>query len=211
MFQTRTINFNIFNQCPAHSHTIGKSGLFIRSRERSLICGALRFKCCSVIAILIGGSGPLIYFGWCAASLYMIFPISFFSIVKNSCAYLFISSRMWHTCSASQLCYICLSRTPARFITAPRVSVAKMRKNGFTKGTQRTMVLGYECPDLCRRPCSGHIYILQSSLWGNPLKIYLTYWTTHVYCLLIGFTKFFVWEIILRNVGFLIVETLRIV
>ena len=30
----------------------------------------------------------------------------------------------------------------------------KWEKNGFTKCTRRTVVLGYECPDLCRRPWS---------------------------------------------------------
>ena len=30
-----------------------------------------------------------------------------------------------------------------------------MRNNGFTKGTRRTVVLGDECPDLCRRPCAA--------------------------------------------------------
>ena len=48
--------------------------------------------------------------------------------------------------NARRLRFICLSRTPARSTTAPRALVDKMRKNGFTKGTRRTVVLGYECP-----------------------------------------------------------------
>ena len=60
-------------------------------------------------------------------------------------SYLFISLRICHTRSARQLLYICLSRTPVRFTTAPRASVAKIRTNGFTKGMRRTTVLGYEC------------------------------------------------------------------
>ena len=40
----------------------------------------------------------------------------------------------------------------------------KWKKNGFTKGTRRTMVLGYECPDLCRRPWYQH----KVTIWCDP-------------------------------------------
>ena len=63
-----------------------------------------------------------------------------------------------NTWSPRQLRYICLSRTPARSTTAPLALVDKMRKNGFTKDTRRTVVLGYECPDLGRRPCFQLIF-----------------------------------------------------
>ena len=56
------------------------------------------------------------------------------------------------TLAARDNCAIFVSRTSDRSTTAPRALVDKMRKNGFTKGTRRTVALGYECPDLCRRP-----------------------------------------------------------
>ena len=34
-------------------------------------------------------------------SLFVIFPVSLFAIIKSACAYLIISPRIWHTCSAN--------------------------------------------------------------------------------------------------------------
>ena len=72
--------------------------------------------------------------------------------------------------NARQLRYICLSRTLARSTTAPRALVAKMRKNGFTKCTRRTVVLGYACPRVPELIRSHSVLCLATRAASRPCE-----------------------------------------
>ena len=91
-----------------------------------------------------------------------------------------VASEKW-ACSLGMRCvtlaaplYLSLSHD-GPFHPAPRALVDKMRNNGFTKGTRRRVVLGYECADLCRRPCSArNLYFLGMVAAGILFPVFVS-------------------------------------
>ena len=112
LFQTRTMNFNIFNQFSIHSRTIGKSDSFIRS-SRTIV----DMRCSSAWIVFSFSDSdrwfwpPYLFWMSCSIIIYHFSCKSFFNDSKCVCILIHISADLTHMQRKTAALYLSLSHT----------------------------------------------------------------------------------------------------